>query len=150
MADVIDPVLFGRVFETGEAVTVTAESIRTFCASIGEDNPLYTSEHNGVLTAPPSYALVFRNGDNFWRNVPRIGRGFDAGKEVEFFAPIRAGDRITLATELKESYEKTGRSGTMIFVVVRSTLANHRGETVAHIDQRYVYRAGENKGGDDS
>jgi acyl dehydratase len=149
VSDSIDPALIGRITETGDLVTVTAESIRAFCAAIGEDNPLYTDDRGATLTAPPSFALTFRNGDNFWRYAPNLGRGFDAGKEVEFLAPIRAGDKIAVATELRESYRKTGRSGTMTFVVVRSTLANERGEIVARIDQRYVYRADGDKAGED-
>jgi len=73
--------------------------------------------------------------------VPRYGRaGFDAGKDVEFVSPIRPGDEITLSSHVKEIYEKTGRSGTMVFVVVRSTLKNQRGEVVAHIDHRFMNR----------
>jgi hypothetical protein len=35
---------------------------------------------------------------------------------------------------------KTGRTGTMVFVVIRSTLSNQKGETLAHIDHRFMNR----------
>jgi len=142
-----DPGLIGRVFEVTDPVEVTAEDIRAYCAAIGETNPLYTDETAassgpyGRIAAPPSYAVTFRNGRQFFTHVPRFGHaGFDAGKDVEFGVPIRPGDRITLSSHVKEIYEKTGRSGSMVFVVVRSTVQNQNGEVVAHIDHRFMSR----------
>jgi hypothetical protein len=37
-------------------------------------------------------------------------------------------------------YEKTGRSGTMHFIVLRASITNQRGETVATIDQKMMFR----------
>jgi len=142
-----DPEVIGRVFETTDPVEVTAEQINRFCGAIGETNPLYTDEKAakggpyGGIVAPPSFAVTFRNGRHFHEHVPRMGRGgFDAGKDIEFAAPIRPGDMITLSSHVKEIYEKTGRSGTMAFVVVRTTLKNQRGEVAAHIDHRFMSR----------
>ncbi len=143
-----DPALIGKVFEVTEPVAVTAESIRKFCAALGETNPLFTDEEAarkgpyGGLVAPPSYAVTFRNGRHFFTHVPRFGRmGLDAGKDLEFVAPIRPGDKITLDSHVKEIYEKTGRTGSMIFVIVRSTVKNQNGEVVAHIDHRFMNRS---------
>ena len=89
-----------------------------------------------VVRRPP-----FVMGGTFSQHVPRFGKqGFDAGKDVEFVAPIRPGDEITLSSSVKEIYDKTGRSGTMVFVVVRSTLRNQKGEVVAHVDHRFMSR----------
>ena len=142
-----DPALINRTFETTDPVPVTREKIAKFCTSIGETNPLFTDDeaakkgpYGGVI-APPSFATVFRNGRHFFQHVPRFGRaGFDAGKDVEFVAPIRPGDTISLSSAVKEIYDKTGRSGTMVFVVVRSTLRNQNNEIVAHIDHRFMNR----------
>ncbi len=137
MAVNYDPNLIGRVFETTDPVEVKAERIRSFCEALGESSPQYA----GGEVAPPAYAVTFRNGRHFFQHVPRFGRaGFDAGKDVEFVRPIRAGDKITLSSHVKEIYEKTGRTGTMVFVVVRSTLKNQNGEEVAHIDHRFMNR----------
>lgn len=147
MAVNYDPALIGRVFETTDPVPVTAEMINKFTDAIGETNPLHTDSAAaakgpyGGLTAPPSFAVTFRNGQHFFQHVPRFGKqGFDAGKDVEFVAPIRPGDSITLSSHVKEIYEKTGRSGSMVFVIVRTTLKNQNGEVVAHVDHRFMNR----------
>src|ERR1700680_983311 len=140
MAVDYDPELIGKVFEVTDPVDVSAQDIATFCDGMGETNPLYTDEAGakkgpyGTIVAPPSYAVTFRNGRHFFTQVPRFGRaGFDAGKDVEFHAPIRPGDKITLSSHVKEIYEKTGRSGSMVFVGVRSTVQNQNGVVVGHI-----------------
>ena len=142
-----DPTLIGKVFEVTDPVPVTAEMVENFCAAIGEANPLHTDAEaakrgpHGTLTAPPSFAVTFRNGRHFFEHIPRYGRqGFDAGKDVEFVAPIKPGDSITLSSAVKEIYEKTGRTGSMVFVIVRSTLKNQNGEVVAHVDHRFMNR----------
>ncbi len=142
-----DPAIINKTFETTEPVEVKADWIQHYCKVVGETNPLYVDEDAakqgpfGGIIAPPSYAVTFRNGRHFFEHVPRFGRrGFDAGKDVEFVAPIRPGDKITLSSAVKEIYEKTGRSGSMVFVVIRSTLKNQKGEVVAHIDHRFMNR----------
>jgi hypothetical protein len=47
---------------------------------------------------------------------------------------------VRVATSVHEIYEKTGRTGTMTFVVVRFAMTNQRGEHVATIDNRMMYR----------
>jgi acyl dehydratase len=147
MAVNYDPALIGRVFETTDPVPVTAEMINKFVEAIGEQNLLHTDAAAaakgpyGGLTAPPSFAVTFRNGQHFFQHVPRFGKqGFDAGKDVEFVAPIRPGDSVTLSSHVKEIYEKTGRSGSMVFVIVRTTLKNQKDEVVAHVDHRFMNR----------
>jgi acyl dehydratase len=147
MAVEYDPALIGRIFETTDPAPVSADMIRKFTEAIGETNPIHTDEEAaskgpyGSLTAPPSFAVTFRNGQHFFQHVPRFGKqGFDAGKDVEFVAPIRPGDSITLSSHVKEIYEKTGRTGSMVFVIVRSTLKNQKGEVVAHVDHRFMNR----------
>jgi hydroxyacyl-ACP dehydratase HTD2-like protein with hotdog domain len=54
----------------------------------------------------------------------------DGGTEIEFFAPIRAGDTITGRCKITDIYQKDGRSGPLIFVVRESTYTNQRGEVV--------------------
>jgi acyl dehydratase len=135
----VDQSLIGKQFEATDPVAVTSDAIAAYCDALGDEN--YSRPRpDGAVIAPPSFAVTFRNTDAFFRYTPRFGQGFDAGKEVEFFAPIRAGDSITLTSVVREMYEKTGRSGTMTFVVLRSTLTNQRGETVAYVDHRFVHR----------
>ena len=147
MAVNYDPAIIGRVFETTDPLQVSPEMVANFCSAIGESNPIHTDADAaqkgpyGGLTAPPSFAVTFRNGQHFFQHVPRFGKqGFDAGKDVEFVAPIKPGDAIALESYVKEIYEKTGRTGSMVFVIVRSTLKNQTGEVVAHVDHRFMNR----------
>lgn len=148
MAVEYDPATIGKVFDVTDPVSVTAEEVRQYCEALDETNPLFTDEETarkgpfGRLCAPPSFAVTFRNGRHFAQHVPSFSRrGFDAGKDIEFLHPIFPGDKITLSSHVKEIYEKTGRSGTMVFVVIRSTLINQLGEAVAHVDHRFMHRA---------
>ncbi len=69
-----------------------------------------------------------------------------AGIDLELLVPIRVGDSIRVSSEPKETYEKTGRTGTMIFAVVRSTLTNQKGELVAYVDHRMMNRPPKSSG----
>jgi acyl dehydratase len=120
---------------------VTREEILAFAQSVGETNPLYTDEAYakttpyGGLIAPPTFGVVFRSRANLPDLRLNYGkRGFDGGKECHFFAPVRPVDRIA------EVYEKTGRSGSMIFIVRESELTNQHGEKVAVIRQSLIRR----------
>src|ERR1700730_5059700 len=143
MAVSYDPDIIGKVFEVTDPVPGTAEMISDFCTAIGENNRLHTDPEAakkgpyGRLTAPPSFAVTFRNGRHFADHIPRYGKqGFDAGKDVEFITPIKPGDTIVFSSHVKDIYEKTGRTGSMVFVIVRTTLENQNHEVVAHVDHR--------------
>ena len=142
-----DSKMVGRTFNAREPYRVSAEKIANFCAAVGEDNPLYIDPiaakagPYGGIVAPPGFAAAFRYADNVFDQIPALkGGGLMAGIDLEFGAPIRIGDSISVASELKEIYEKTGRTGTMKFFVVRSTLTNQNGEMVAHVDHRMMRR----------
>lgn len=126
---------------------VTKEEIIGFAQSIGETNPLYTDEAYaattpyGGLIAPPTFCVVFRS----YARLPELQlsygkRGFDGGKECEFLVPIRPGDTITGVDRIQQVYEKTGRSGSMIFIVRESELSNQHGEKVAVVRQSLIRR----------
>jgi 3-hydroxybutyryl-CoA dehydratase len=139
--------MVGRAFTARDPYHVTAEKIANFCAAVGEDNPLYIDPvaakagPYGGIVAPPGFAASFRYADNVFDQLPALrGGGLMAGIDIEFGAPIRIGDSIRVSSEVKEVYEKTGRTGTMKFVVVRSTLTNQNGDMVAHVDHRMMRR----------
>jgi MaoC dehydratase-like protein len=47
---------------------------------------------------------------------------------------------ITATSRIVELYEKTGRSGSMWFVVYRQELRNQRDELIANVDSRIMQR----------
>jgi 3-hydroxybutyryl-CoA dehydratase len=140
-----DSVLDGRVFESAAPFHVTDAMLADFCAAVGETNPLYTDSaaakagpHGGIV-APPSLAAIFGDGENIFRHFPELDtRRLLAGIDVEFLTPIRPGDSITTVSRVKEIYEKTGRSGAMVFVVISSILRKQDGEIAARVEHRFT------------
>jgi acyl dehydratase len=140
-----DPGLIGKVFEGKRQLQVTSEMITAFCDAIGDKNPL----HRGAipvtgglaLAAPPGFAGIFRLEDDIFHNLPKFGkRRLAGGIDIDFLQPIRVGDTISTVTEVREIYEKTGRTGPMVFIVLRSALKNQRGEVAAYLSHRFVVR----------
>jgi acyl dehydratase len=67
--------------------------------------------------------------------------GIDGGKCVEVHGPIRPGDRLTARSRIYDVYEKTGRSGGMIFVVHRMEFTNQHDELVSIVDWRLIQKS---------
>lgn len=135
----IDAALIGVEFDSSTSEPVTVEEIRGYAASLGETHPAYFAPEP---IAPPTFCVKFRGKRFLHPALPRHAfvRGLDAGKDIQFGEPIRAGDVIHTSNVLHEIYEKTGRSGSMVFVVSRQTMTNQRGERVAVIDSRFMLR----------
>lgn len=140
-----DRSLIGREFEAAAPIEVTAEMIANFRVAIGHtvarriDHPANLASSDELI-APPAFAGVFRLAELTFEKLPNSSRRLAAGMEVDFVAPIRAGDRIMMASRITEVYEKTGRTGPMVFMVIGSTLKNQNGEIVARIDHRFMHR----------
>ena len=135
----IDRAILGSEYDSSVSEPVTAEEIREFAEAIGETDARYFGERP---VAPPTFCIKFRGELFFHPGIPRslLVTGFDAGKDVTFGEPIRPGDVIRTTSVVHDVYDKTGRSGTMTFIVSRQTLTNQRGERVAVIDSRFVCR----------
>jgi 3-hydroxybutyryl-CoA dehydratase len=135
-----------RRFQPDAPVEVTAEKITDFCTAVGDLNPLYldpvaagAGPYGGII-APPWFAASIRRGENSAEQTMFPRGGLMAGIDLELKTPIRPGDSISVKTEVKETYEKTGRTGTMTFTVIRSTLTNQKSEVVAYVDYRMMNR----------
>jgi len=135
-----------RRFQPDAPVEVTAEKIANYCASVGDLNPLYldpiaaqAGPYGGII-APPWFATLIRRGEGSGEQNLFPRGGLMAGIDLELKTPIRPGDSISVTTKVKESYEKTGRTGTMTFTVIRSTLTNQNGEVAAYVDYRMMNR----------
>ena len=65
-----------------------------------------------------------------------------AGSDFEFHAPLRIGDAITRTSTIVDIKEKTGRSGSLIFVKVRHEIRqNNRTDIALTEHHNIVYRA---------
>jgi 3-hydroxybutyryl-CoA dehydratase len=146
-----DRSVIGVEVELG-SLTLTPKLIADYCVAVGETNPLYTDEASakagpyGGLTAPPAMlpSLSFGEGGPGSMGLdPKVRFGntaMFAGARLETFAPVRPGDTITARVQVKEVFPKTGRSGTMLFVVHRTSYTNQDGVQVAASERSIVYR----------
>jgi len=138
----IDPSIIGQEFDRTVSAPVTAADLIAFARALGESRPEYT-QPGPALIGHPSYCVRYK-GERFYpESIPKninVRSGFDAGKDIELGVPIRPGDTIEIRSTLHEVYEKTGRSGSMYFVVIRFTMTNQRGEMLAIVDNRFMHR----------
>ena len=126
---------------------VARETILRYCQAIGEINPIHTDEAQAHasgypdLVAPPTFCTLFLRGVGRPDIKLKFGRtGFHAGEAIESLAPVLAGDSLTANVRLKDVYAKTGRSGTMAFVVWETSFVNQHGQRVIAIQDSYVRR----------
>jgi acyl dehydratase len=139
---VIDPAIIGQEFDRTVYPPVTPEELIAFSTAVGATRPAYTVNAPD-LVAYPTYCVRYQGRKFYPDTLPsaiNLRTGFDAGKDIEFGVPIRPGDSIEVSSTLHEIYEKTGRTGSMYFVVIRFTMTNQRGEQVAVIDNRFMHR----------
>jgi acyl dehydratase len=137
----VDKSILGSEFDHSVFPPVTAKQIREYALAAGETNPRYTSASDGDLIAPPTFVVSLRGKHFMPKQIHSFGRsGFDAGKDIEFGVPVRPGDALTASSTVHDIYEKTGRSGKMNFIILRTTITNQRGESVATIDQKMMFR----------
>ena len=138
----VDPAILGQEFDRAAHGAVTAEELISFASALGETHPRYV-EAGPDLVAHPTYCVRFKGQKFFPDTLPeslRFRMSFDAGKDIALGTPIRPGDVITVVSTLHDVYEKTGRTGSMLFVVVRFTMENQHGDTVAVVDNRFMYK----------
>jgi acyl dehydratase len=147
MALEFDRSILGQIFDETKFPPVTKEEIMEYAASLGETNPLYTDEAAaakgpyGGLIASPTFVTKLRAKKFTPEHLPRFGKvGFDGGRDLELYAPVHPGDQLTMLSTIHEIYEKTGRTGSMYFTVIRNEVKNQKGEKVAVIDHRIMQR----------
>ena len=138
----IDPAILGREFDRTSVGPVTADELIAFARALGETRPEYT-EDGPDLVGHPTFCVRYK-GDKFYPDrLPKtinVRSGFDAGKDIQLGVAVRPGDTIEVRSTLHEVYEKTGRTGSMYFVVIRFTMTNQRGEMLAVVDNRFMHR----------
>lgn len=129
---------------------VIAKDIRRFCYAVGDLNPLYLDEEyarqtsfGGVIAPPmffdiptmPEYPQDQLKPDGLPKTglMPPIkaSRTMAGGNEVEFFKPVRVGDRITRVGKIAAITEKVGRSGPLVFTVFEQRYTNQDDDLVA-------------------
>ena len=134
-----------------ETIKVTADLIQRYCAAVGEDNPLYTSEEaatkagfKGVVAPPTMFMGVG------WVTFPKIASDLGqwyrlAGLALHPLAAIVAGDSLESTVSLKDVYAKTGRTGTTVFIVWQAVFVNQDGIPVFKAENSTAMLQGNSK-----
>ena len=118
-----------------EPVTVEIEKgmIKRFAEAVGDLNPLYVDEAAaqqstwGRLIAPPTFPRTLGIEANLDSAFPWGKVRLHGAHEYEFHRPVRAGDVITGRNKVVDVYEKSGRSGRMLFVITEARYTNQDG-----------------------
>ena len=120
---------------------IDGERVAQYALAAGETSPKFTDPSHEDFQAPPTFVSTLVGRRNMPENFPSLGgMGMDAGKGVEWKAPVRAGAMLTGRSHLHDIYTKTGRSGRMVFLVTRMELYDADGTHVANADTRTVIR----------
>ncbi len=120
---------------------IEAEDLSEFSLSCGEIVPRYTDPQDPDFQAPPSYTARFHGRRQLPEDFPvDMATSFDGGKTVEWKAPIRPGDTVLARSHIHDIFEKTGRSGGMMFIVHRMEFTNQRDQLVAVVDWKMIQK----------
>jgi acyl dehydratase len=137
---------------------VTKRDIKRFAQAIGEENPVHFDEdyakstRYGTIVAPPLFCQIFTFEDVHPNRLPSDGSPIEidipvpaqkvvgGGSSYEILQRVKAGDKITARSTLKDVYAKEGRSGRLYFVVVDTEFSNQKNEIVARETATYIKR----------
>lgn len=119
---------------------IEADAIVSFATACGEEAPRYLDPTHPEFQASPTFASSLMTNRQMPPDFPDIdGLSMNAGKSMELKRPIRPGP-VTGHACLHDIYEKTGRSGRMVFIVSRMELFDAQGALLAVSDSRQVIR----------
>jgi len=142
-------------------VTVSATDIARYARAIGETDPIFFDPEAARATgyadvvAPPYFPYTIRmqaanlrarndlepDGSSS-EDVPPIEttRAMAGETKIEMGVPVVAGDTITLEKAIVDIYEKSGRSGDLVFVVQAFKFTNQNDELVMREEFTRIYR----------
>lgn len=149
-----------KPFEQYET-TVSRTDIARYARAVGETDSVYydvdaaqSAGHPEVL-APAYFPYTIRmqaahlidrsdlepDGSSS-ADVPPLptNRAMAGETRLEMGVPIHAGDTITLDKRIVDLYEKTGRSGALVFVTTEFVFTNQRNELVMSEQFTRIYR----------
>jgi hypothetical protein len=108
--------------------TVEAGHLKRFVEAVGDPNPRWTKE------APPTFLVALAPTSLHLEEAEEYGKGWlNGGNRFEYFEPVKVGDRITATGKVADVYEKTGSSGSLLFIIFETDYVNQEGRTVARL-----------------
>lgn len=147
---VITPELKALLNKPGKPLVFDVEKghIRFFARAIGDDNPLFTNEEYAAqsryksLIAPPLFLVdaCFFPFVEYVLQFNPLKANINGGSEIEYFLPVKVGDKITGVPQVIALEEKEGRSGRLLLVKVELTLTNQNNERVSRTVNTFIWR----------
>jgi len=125
---------------------VTRELLLEYADLMGTTHPIYldpeAARARGYrdIIAMPTFLLAEASLPLVPPEIPFTGGGLNAGYDCAFYSDVYPGDTLTYSTCIADLYEKTGRSGTMHFVIRKITVTNQHHEMVALIHNPFILR----------
>ncbi len=122
--------LRARIGTTGPPITVTVEAghLKRFAEAIGDQNPRWLHE------APPTFLVALAPTSMHLAEAEEYGKGWlNGGNRFEYVEPVKVGDRITATQRVADVYEKSGSSGSLLFIIFETEYVNQHGRTVARL-----------------
>ena len=140
-----DRSLLGQVFPVG-SFAITRKLITKINKAVGETDQIYTDVEAAQdaghpdLLAPPTICNLLVRGIK--RPDVKL-KGFSrmrvhGGQALYSIKPIHAGDKLDARIHLEEIYTKTGRTGTMAFIVWQTDFFNQAGELVTEVKESFA------------
>jgi len=110
------------------SATVEAGHLKRFAEAIGDPNSRWLAE------APPTFLVALAPASYHVPEAEEFGKGWlNGGNRFEYLEPVRVGDEITATTKLADAYEKSGSSGTLLFIIFETEFKNQHGRRVARL-----------------
>jgi len=114
---------------------VEAGHLKRFVEAIGDPNPRWTKE------APPIFLVALAPASMHLDEAEEYGKGWlNGGNRFEYFEPVKVGDRITATSRVADVYEKTGGSGSLLFIIFETDYVNQDAHTVAKLRGTMIRR----------
>jgi len=122
--------LRARIGSTAPPITATVEAghLKRFTEAIGDHDPRWLKE------APPTFLVALAPPSLHLAEAEEYGKGWlNGGNRFEYLEPVKVGDRITATGRVADVYEKTGSSGSLLFIIFETEYVNQHGRTVARL-----------------
>lgn len=137
--------VIGREFVRREQ-HITRALLLEYADLMGISHPIYldpeAARAHGYrdIIAMPAFLVAEASLPLVPPEIPFTGGGLNAGYDCTWYGVVYPGDTLTYSTCVADLYDKTGRSGTMHFVIRETTVSNQHRETVALIRNPFILR----------
>ncbi len=130
-------------------IEIEKSTIVNFTTAVEDPNPLWQPGEGakkgpyGDMIVPPGLLHARMMLSAVIPELPAdmpLKRILDGGADVEYFIPIRPGDKLKSDTEWVDVFEREGATGSMISTVFETRWTNQKGELVGKCRSTLIRR----------